>query len=135
MKVYLGKQREDAAGDVTATRGIVLQLVRRVQNKGHKLYRDNYFSSPRLFDDHQDRMIGSCGTVRHNRKEMPSNFGPKHFKLKKGDILSKVRDNLTAMCWKDKREVYMLSNIHPSLANGNFRDQYGYAIKPHIVEQ
>jgi hypothetical protein len=29
----------------------------------------------------------------------------------------------------------MLSNTHPSPANGNFRDQYGYAIKPHIVEQ
>jgi hypothetical protein len=49
--------------------------------------------------------------------------------------VSKVRGNLTAMCWKDKREVYMLSNIHPSPANGNFRDQYGYAIRPHIVEQ
>jgi hypothetical protein len=42
---------------------------------------------------------------------------------------------LTAMCWKDKREVYMLSNIHPSPANDNIRDQYGYAIKPHIVKQ
>jgi hypothetical protein len=44
MKMYLGKQREDAAGDVTATHGTVQQLVRRVQNKGHKVL-DNYFSS------------------------------------------------------------------------------------------
>jgi hypothetical protein len=111
MKVYLGKQRKDAAGDVTATHGTVLQLVRRVENKGHKLYMDNYFSSPHLFDDLHHRRIGSCDTVRQNRKEMPSNFGPKHLKLKKGDIVSKVRDNLMAMFWKDKREVYMLSNI------------------------
>jgi hypothetical protein len=43
MKVYLGKQRGDVAGDLTATHGTVLQLVRRVQNKGHKVM-DNYFS-------------------------------------------------------------------------------------------
>jgi hypothetical protein len=86
MKVYLGKQREDAAGDVTAIHGAVLQLVRRTENKGHKLYVDNYFSSPRLFDDLHNRRIGSCGTVHHTKKEMPSNFGPKHFKLKKGTL-------------------------------------------------
>jgi hypothetical protein len=49
--------------------------------------------------------------------------------------VSKVRDNLTAMCRKDKTGVYMLSNMHPSPANGNFRNQYGYAIKPHTVEE
>jgi hypothetical protein len=53
-----------------------------VSYKGNTMYMDNYFSSPRLFDDLHNRRIGSCGTVRHNRKEMPSNFGPKHFKLK-----------------------------------------------------
>jgi hypothetical protein len=48
MKAYLGKQREDAAGDVTATHGTALQLVRRVQNKSHKLI-DKYFSITMLF--------------------------------------------------------------------------------------
>jgi hypothetical protein len=47
--------------------------------------------------------------------------------------VSKVCDNLMVVCWEDKREVYMLSNIHPSPANDNFRD--GYATKPHIVQQ
>jgi hypothetical protein len=70
MKVYLGKHRKDAAGNVTATHGTVLQLVRRVQNKGHNVM-DNYFSSLCLADDLHNRRICSCGTVRHNRKEMP----------------------------------------------------------------
>jgi hypothetical protein len=48
MKVYLGKQREDGASDVTATHGTILQLVRSVQNKGHKLM-GNYFSVTVLF--------------------------------------------------------------------------------------
>jgi hypothetical protein len=134
MKVYLGKQREDAAGDVTATHGTVLQLVRRVHNKGHKVM-NNYFSTLCLADDLHNRRIGSYGTVRHNRKEMPSNFGSKHLKLKKGDIVSKMRDNLTAVFRSGKREVYMDSNIHPSPANHNFLDQYGCAIKRHTAEQ
>jgi hypothetical protein len=77
MNVYLGKQRKNAAGDVTATHGTVLQLVRRVENKGRKLYMDSYFSSPRLLYDLRNRKIGSCGTVHPNRKDMPSKFRSK----------------------------------------------------------
>jgi hypothetical protein len=36
--------------DGTATHGTVLQLVARVENKGQKLYTDNYFSSLQLSD-------------------------------------------------------------------------------------
>jgi hypothetical protein len=35
---------------------------------------------------------------------------------------------------KDKREVYILSNIHPSIVSGNFEEWHGGAKKPHIVE-
>jgi hypothetical protein len=104
MNVYLGKQRKNSAGDVTATHGTVLQLVRTVENKGRKLYMDSYFSSSRHFYDFRNRKIGSCDTVHPNRKDMPANFGPKQFKLKKGDV-SKVRDNLTAICWKDESGI------------------------------
>jgi hypothetical protein len=57
MNVYLGDQRKNAAGDVTATHGTVVQLVGRVENKGHKLYMDSYFSSPQLFYDLCNRKI------------------------------------------------------------------------------
>jgi hypothetical protein len=131
MNVYLGKQRKSDAGDVTATHGTVLQLVRRMENKGHKIYMESYFSF--FLISEIERLV--LVVVRHNRKDMPANFGPKQLKLKKGDIVSKVRDNLTAICWKGKRVVYMLSNIHPSPANGNFLDEHGNATKPYIVEQ
>jgi hypothetical protein len=36
-------------GDGTATHGTGLQLVARVENKGHKLYTDIYFPSLQLF--------------------------------------------------------------------------------------
>jgi hypothetical protein len=42
----------------------------RVEQVGHKLYMDNFFTSPDLFDDLYTRVINCCGTVRHNYKGM-----------------------------------------------------------------
>jgi hypothetical protein len=50
MTVYLGKQRQLATEEITATHAIVLQLIQRVEGSGHKIYMDSYFSSP-LRDD------------------------------------------------------------------------------------
>jgi hypothetical protein len=55
MSVYLRKERKYATGDVTAKHGTVLQLVRRVENKDHKLHMDSYFSSPRLLRSAQQK--------------------------------------------------------------------------------
>ena len=51
MKVYLGKDSHAATDDMTATRATVRHLTSRVEGLGHKLFMDNFFSSPRLFDD------------------------------------------------------------------------------------
>ena len=134
MSVYLGKQKQHATNEITATHGTVLQLVRRVEGVGHKLYMDNYFSSPALFDDLAERKINSCGTVRNDRRGMPQDIRPKHMKLKKGDIVTRVKGHLSAVRWKDKRDVYVLTNMHPPPVEGNFVDESGHAVKPHVIE-
>jgi len=45
-KVYLGKDRQRRAQHVTAT-----ELTRKTEGHGHKLYMDNFISSPELFND------------------------------------------------------------------------------------
>ena len=40
MSVYLGKQRQHATTQITATHGTVLQLIRRVEGLGHKIFMD-----------------------------------------------------------------------------------------------
>ena len=77
MKVYLGRDSRSATDDMTATHATVRYLTCRVEGLGHKLFMDNFFSSPRLFDDLLRRKIHSCGTVWPNRKDTPSDFGPK----------------------------------------------------------
>jgi len=102
MKVYLGKDSDSATDDMTATHATVRHLTCRVEGLGHKIFMDNFFSPPRLFDDLDRRKLNSCGTVRPNRRDMPCDFGPKQLKLKRGDVRVKTRGGLTALVWKDR---------------------------------
>jgi hypothetical protein len=65
---------------------------------------------------------------------MPDDFRSKTLKLKWGDVRVRRNGNMTAVVWKDKRDVHMLTNIHVSPAEGNFCDESGNILKPTIVQ-
>jgi hypothetical protein len=50
------------------------------------------------------------------------------------DIRVKRRGSLTELVWKDRQEVYMLTNINPPPGEGNFCDDSSHPVKPHMVE-
>jgi len=54
-------------------------------------------------------------------------------KMKRGDLMTKVKGNLTAIVWKDIRNVNILTNMHSSPLEGNFCDECGKAMKPAIM--
>jgi len=99
-------------GDMTQTTKIVLGMLAKTGCivKGHHIYMDNYYTSPELFDVLDSYDTYACGTVRPNRKEVPKIFG--QVKLKQGETIFRVRENLTAIRFHDKRDVTMLSTIH-----------------------
>jgi hypothetical protein len=132
MRVYLGKDSRSTTDDMTATHATVRHLTRRVEGLGHKLFMDNFFSSPRLFDDLERRKINSCWKVWPDEKGMPPDFGPKTLKLKRGDVRVRIRGNLTALAWKDRQDVYMLANMDPPPPEGNFCEN-NRPVKPHIM--
>jgi hypothetical protein len=41
-------------------------------------------------------------------------------KLKKGDIVTRVKGNLSVVCSEDKHDVYVLKNMHSPPVDGNF---------------
>ncbi|PNF39361.1 hypothetical protein B7P43_G18177 [Cryptotermes secundus] len=86
-----------------------------------------------LFNNLMTKDITCCGTVRPNRKGLPDDFRRRQFRLKKGDIRVRVRRNLTALVWKDKRDVHILTNMNCPPAEGTFRNEHGNAIKPSVV--
>jgi len=88
-----------------------MKLVEGLQNKGHHLYCDNYYSSPDLFTDLRRLGFGACGTVRLNRQGLPERIQCQS-KLSKGEVISVTNHGLLSLKWMDKRAVTMISTIH-----------------------
>ena len=91
----------------------MFNLLQDLLDKHHKVYFDNYYSSPTLIKDLLERSTYSCGTVRTNRKRFPSqitapdlpSIPPKSYKFVHfGDI--------TVTRWHEKRDVYWISTMH-----------------------
>jgi hypothetical protein len=87
---------------------VVQTLMQKYLKKGHNLWLDNWYSSPLLYNWLHENGTNACGTVRRNRKGMPQMPD----KLKKGQTDSRHTDNMLALRWTDRREVYMLTTIH-----------------------
>jgi len=98
---------------------LVMRLMDPYLGKGHKLYVDNYYTSPILFHDLYQRQTGACGTLRVNRKGVPQEL--KTVKLKKGESVAMSNGILQLLKWKDKRDVHMCTSIH----NADFLDVPG----------
>ena len=133
MNVYLGKDIQREAQHLTATHNTVANLTRAVEGFGHKLYMDNFFSSPDLYDDLAQKKIFCCGTLKLHRKVISKNLKPKTLRLKHGDIRERTRGDMTPVVCKNNRDVCLLTNILDPPREGNYRDEHGSAIKPAIV--
>jgi len=48
--------------------------------------------------------------------------------------VTRVRGTLRAVHWKDRRDVYVLTNMHAPPVEGNFTEQSGQAIRPRVVK-
>ena len=48
--------------------------------------------------------------------------------------MTRVRGTLWVVCWKDRQDVYILTNMHAPPVEGNFTQESGQVIKPCIVE-
>jgi hypothetical protein len=69
FEIYTGK-KDDTVERKLGER-VVKSLVEDIQNKDHKLYFDNYFTSSDLLRDLKNKKIHACGTVNPTRKNLP----------------------------------------------------------------
>ncbi|KAJ1153167.1 hypothetical protein NDU88_005929 [Pleurodeles waltl] len=92
------------------TEKIVWDLGRRLFNKGHHLYVDNFHTGVQLFKELFRVDTVACGTIRSNRKGYPRELVCK--KLERGQCCALRNEELLALKFSDKRDVYMLSTIH-----------------------
>jgi hypothetical protein len=130
--VYLRKDRKRAIPSMAATCATVTGLTARIEHVGHKLYMDNFVSSPALFDDLHTKTENCCGTVRPNRKGMLKNFGHE-MKMKRRDLETELKGNLRAIAWKDRQNANILTNMHSTPIKGNFCDEHVKAMQLAIL--
>ena len=118
FEVYTGDASGQSQGnaqeveDASKTSCTVLGLLDSVQlfDMGHHVYFDNYYNSPDLIDLLYKRKMHACSTVRKNQKSLP--LAVTQAKLKPGETVFHCKNNLLALKWMDKREVYILSGLH-----------------------
>ena len=108
----LSLDESTCAQDASKTSCTVLGLLDSVQllDMGHHVYFDNYNSSTDLIDLLYKRKMHACGTVRKNQKSLP--IAVTQAKLKQGETVFYHKNNLLALKWMDKREMYILSGLH-----------------------
>lgn len=118
FEVYTGdngendRQEDGNLEEATKTSKLVIQLLGKMDllQRGHHVYFDNYYNSPQLLQFLGERKTYGCGTVRKNRRGLP--LAVTNAKLKKGEIVFRRKNQLLALKWKDKRDVYILSSLH-----------------------
>jgi hypothetical protein len=102
---------------------VVLKMVDGMDNKGHVVVMDNYFTSVGLFKKLLDKGIYATGTVQNNRIGLPSELSnTKEFdKNVQGTLDRHMHDSKKVSCvvWKDKRSVLLLStHAKPIVSEG-----------------
>jgi len=77
---------------------IVMTLMKPYLQKGHILYVDNWFTSPKLFLEFYNQSTGAVGTVKRNRDGMPC----LKEKLNRREQVYRNCESMLAVKWMDK---------------------------------
>lgn len=108
--IYTGKVGNTIEKNLGAR--VVTDLSRILAGSYSKVYFDNYFTSLALMQDLKKAKIYACGTVRKDRKGLPSDFRPDK-DMSRGEFDWRTnRENITALKWKDKKGIHFISNFH-----------------------
>ena len=84
---------------------VVKDLVAPYHLTGMRVYMDNFYTGVPLLRELATLRIGGCGTVRANRKFLPTELLPKRVRLDKRQHQSAQAGNLTFCVWQDTKAV------------------------------
>ena len=128
FQIYTGKV--DSGQEQGLTYRVVMDLMKNYLDKGYHIYMDNFYTHLALFKDLLARNTLACGTIKINRGEFPGWF--KTQKLKHGDASYIRNNNILAVHWKDKRDVFVLSSLHGNTAT-EIERYSGNVVKPDCI--
>ena len=103
-KIYAGKEN----GKTTSSKDVVLTLLEDFQNKGYHVFTDSFFTSIELMEILQSQGISLTGTIRSTRKYLPKIDNSKL----SCQAISKRCKNILLTGWKDKQNLFLVSNLY-----------------------
>ena len=74
MLMYTGKIFADDSVGIGLCSRMVLELIKGLEDDGHCVFTDNYYTSPQLALTLYNKGINSCGTVRTTRSGYPKDL-------------------------------------------------------------
>jgi hypothetical protein len=129
LEVYTGAHPSSSEHNTAVS--VIDRLCDKIKEKGHSVYMDRWFFSPKIFDHLWACKTEAVRTVMSNRKEMPKQAFS--VKLKKGEKISRQRDHLLAIKWKDTHDVFFLTSAHEDEIVGAPSSRGTHKIKPTAV--
>ena len=113
FEIYLGKAEQKPT--VTGVYfDVITRLTRSLIFNNHHIFFDNLYTSVPLSQYLLDNGIYSCGTLRANRKYMPSDVRKPCRKLTRGELImyqDLTTPNMTVCAWQDTKLVRFLSTL------------------------
>ena len=119
FSIYCGKSNNKgvvppmARGEPTLAHNVVLKLAEGLENKGHVIVMDNFFSSVGLFMDLKARGIYATCTMRSNRIGLPLELkNSRRFRRAPQGTLDWCMHESWGICcvlWKDKEPILSIS--------------------------
>jgi hypothetical protein len=132
FEVYCGKSTATLGGGMSQgaeqnlAHWVMTNLTSGLDNKGHVITMDNFFTSVGLFRDLERRGIYATGTMHSNRIGLhPDMRNIREFRRRgQGDLDWFMHDSkrMCSVLWKDKMPVLLLSTHAPPIMPGNPRD-------------
>ncbi len=94
---------------------VVMDLMEPYQGKGHLLFMDNLYTLFDLVYDLKIKGTFSVGTIRSTRKNFPEDLkvdktGTNVLAI--GNLRFATFEDLTAVLWRDRHDIYVLSSLH-----------------------
>lgn len=114
---------------------MVLHLSNRIQNSGHKLFFDNYFSSFPLFEVLAQKKIYAAGTIRLDRFAKPPFSSDSEMKKKNRGCAEEVTSadrSVACVKWFDNKCVALASN-YIGIGKPDKANRYDKATKQKIT--
>ncbi|PIK33689.1 putative piggyBac transposable element-derived protein 4-like [Apostichopus japonicus] len=114
---------------------VVNELMGPYLGRGHRLYTDNFYTSPELLAHLLSHNTLAVGTVRENQKHMPVRGKSSQTKVEVGHSVFLKSHKMTACRWMDKRDVFCLSTVHGNSLTEITRIKKGSAGEREVVQR